>query len=106
LLRLAKRNKHTIPTLKKYQSILDTFLPLLTPGSGEDLVVLTELVKVRPGVLERLQSSQVRANTKRESILEVDETHGTLLEDLNADPTILLFDFKVQGSLFDPNRHF
>lgn len=101
MLRLAKRNKHTLPVLKKYRSVLDTFLPLLTPGNGEELVVQTELVNIGPRVLEQLQSSQVRRNTKRESVLDTDEAHGTLLEDLNADPTILLFDFKVRGSLHD-----
>jgi hypothetical protein len=95
LLRLAKRNKHTLPTLKKHQAVLDTFLPLLTPCNGEELVVHTELVKIAPGVLEVLQTEQVCSNTKRQSILNLEETHGTLLEDLTADPTMLLLDFKV-----------
>jgi hypothetical protein len=94
-LRLAKRNKHTLPILKKHRAVLDTFVPLLTPEDGEDLVVHTELVKIGPGVLEELQLAQVAPNTKRDSILDLDETHGTLLEDLSADPSILLLDFKV-----------
>jgi hypothetical protein len=98
-LRLAKRNKHTLPILKKHQAVLDTFLPLLTPDNGEELVVHTELVKIAAGVLEHLQSEQVQTNTKRGSVLDLEETHGTLLEDLTADPTILLLDFKVRNVL-------
>jgi Inositol-pentakisphosphate 2-kinase len=94
-LRLAKQNKHTLPILKKYQAVLDTFLPLLTPENGEELVVHTELVKIGPGVLEHLQSAQVCKNTKRQSVLDLEETHGTLLEDLSADPTMELLEFKV-----------
>jgi hypothetical protein len=94
-LRLAKQNKHTLPTLQRHQAILDTFLPSLTPDNGEQLVVNTELVGVARGVLEYLQSHEVCTNTKRQSTLDLDETHGTLLEDLSADPTILLLDFKV-----------
>ena len=96
-MRLAKRNKHTLPILKKQEAVLDTFLPLLTPPNGEELVVHTELVSISSGVLERLQSDQVQTNTKRDSVLDLEETHGTLLEDLGADPTILLFEFKVQN---------
>jgi len=44
--------------------------------------------------LEELQLTQVAPNTKRDSILDLDETHGTLLEDLSADSSILLLDFK------------
>lgn len=73
----------------------ETFLPLLTPENGEQLVVHTELVTVSSGVLDLLQSEQVCNNTKRGSILDLEETHGTLLEDLSADPTVLLIDFKV-----------
>jgi hypothetical protein len=80
---------------------LDTFLPFLTPDNGEELVVHTELVKIAPGVLERLQIDQVHTNTKRESVLDLEETHGTLLEDLSADPTVLLFDFKVFYSRYN-----
>jgi hypothetical protein len=98
-LRLAKRNKHTLPILKKHQAVLDTFLPLLTPDNEEELVVHTELVKIGAGVLEHLQSEQVQTNTKRGSVLDLEETHGTLLEDLTADPTILLLDFKVRSVL-------
>lgn len=94
-MRLAKRNKHTLPILKKYQAVLDTFLPLLTPENGEELVVHTELVKIGPGVLEHLQSTQVCNSTKRQSVLDLEETHGTLLEDLSADPTMVLLEFKV-----------
>jgi len=94
-LRLAKRNKHTPPTLKKHQAVLDTFLPLLTPENGEKLVLHAELVKIAPGVLERLQLEQVSAKTRRDSVLDLDETHGTILEDLSADPSMLFFEFKV-----------
>lgn len=73
----------------------DTFVPLLTPKTGEELVVHTELVKIDANVLERLQTEQVEGNTKRGSILDLEETHGTLLEDLSADPSVLLLDFKV-----------
>jgi hypothetical protein len=75
--------------------VLDTFVPLLTPDNGENLVVHTELVKIGSVVLQHLQSSQVAIHTKRQSVLDLDETHGTLLEDLSADPSILLLDFKV-----------
>src|SRR5277367_73363 len=95
LLRLAKRNKHTLPILKKYQAVQETFLPLLTPENGEQLVVHTELVTISSGVLDLLQSEQVCKNTKRGSVLDLEETHGTLLDDLSADPTVLLLDFKV-----------
>ena len=95
ILRLAKRNNHNLPTLKKHQTFLDTFSPLLTLDSGEKFVVNTQLVKIAPGVLEVLQTEQVSANTKRQSILDLEESHGILLEDLNADPTLLVFDFKV-----------
>jgi hypothetical protein len=81
--------------LKKHQAVQDTFLPLLTPDNGEELVVHTELVKIGAHVLERLQAEQVEGNTKRGSILDLEETHGTLLEDLSADPSVLLLDFKV-----------
>ena len=73
----------------------DTFLPLLTPENGEELVVHTELVEIDANVLQRLQAEQVEKNTKRGSVLDLDETHGTLLEDLSADPSVLLLDFKV-----------
>ena len=73
----------------------DTFLPLLTPENGEQLVVHTELVTISSGILDFFQSEQVCRNTKRGSILDLEETHGTLLEDLSADPTVLLIDFKV-----------
>ena len=73
----------------------ETFVPLLTPENGEELVVHTELVTISSGVLDLLQSEQVCNNTKRGSILDLEETHGTLLEDLSADPTVLLLDFKV-----------
>jgi len=96
-LRLAKCNKHTLPILKKHQAVQDTFLPLLTPDNGEQLVVHTDLVKVGRHVLEVLQSEQVQWHTKRESELDLEETHGTLLEDLSADPSILLLDFKVSN---------
>lgn len=96
-MRLAKCNKHTLPILKKHQAVQDTFLPLLTPGNGEQLVVHTDLVKIGRHVLEVLQSEQVQWNTKRESELDLEETHGTLLEDLSADPSILLLDFKVSN---------
>jgi len=95
LLRLAKRNKHTLPILKKHQAVQDTFLPLLTTENGQPLVVHTDLVKISRNVLETLQSTQVSANTKRLSELDLEETHGTLLEDLSADPSILLLEFKV-----------
>lgn len=98
-MRLAKRNKHTLPILKKHQAVLDTFLPLLTPNNGEELVVHTELVKITTNVLEYLQSEQVQKNTQRCSVLDLEETHGTLLEDLTADPSILLLDFKVRNVL-------
>jgi hypothetical protein len=94
-LRLAKRNKHTLPILKKHQAVQDTFLPLLTPDNGEELVVHTELVRIQANVLARLQAEQVEGHTKRGSVLDLDETHGTLLEDLSADPSVLLLDFKV-----------
>jgi hypothetical protein len=96
-LRLARRNKHTLPILKKHEAVHETFLPLLTPENGEELVVHTELVSISSGVLEELQLAQVQKNTKRESVLDLDETHGTLLEDLSADPSILLLDFKVRS---------
>jgi len=70
-------------------------LPLLTPENGEELVVHTELVEIDANVLQRLQAEQVEKNTKRGSVLDLDETHGTLLEDLSADPSVLLLDFKV-----------
>jgi hypothetical protein len=79
--------------------VQDTFLPLLTPKTGEELVVHTELVKIGAHVLESLQAQQVERNTKRGSVLDLEETHGTLLEDLSADPSVLLLDFKV----FPPN---
>ena len=88
-----------MPTLTKHQAVLDTFLPLLTPDNGETLVVHTELVKIGHGVLEYLQSNQVCGNTKRESVLDLEESHGTLLEDLTADPSMLLLDFKVRNSI-------
>ena len=94
-MRLAKRNKHTLPILIKYQAVLDTFLPLLTPENGEELVVHTELVKITSEVLEQLQTDQVQMNTQRGSILDLEEVHGTILEDLSADPSILLLEFKV-----------
>jgi len=75
--------------------VQDTFLPLLTPENGEELVVHTELVEIDANVLQRLQAEQVEKNTKRGSVLDLDETHGTLLEDLSADPSVLLLDFKV-----------
>ena len=95
MLRLAKRNKHTLPILKKHQAVQDTFLPLLTPDNGEELVVHTELVRIQANVLARLQAEQVEGHTKRGSVLDLDETHGTLLEDLSADSSVLLLDFKV-----------
>jgi hypothetical protein len=95
LLRLAKRNKHTLPTLKKHQAVQEHFLPLLTPQSGQPLVVHTDLVKVTRDLLETLQFEQVRGHTKRLSELDLEESHGTLLEDLSADPSILLLEFKV-----------
>jgi hypothetical protein len=95
-LRLAKRNKHTLPTLEKYQAFHDTFLPLLTPGDNEPLVVHTTLVRITSSVIHTLQSEQVVHNTKRAGILNEEDTHGTLLEDLSADPSILLLDFKVR----------
>lgn len=98
-MRLAKRNKHTLPILQKHQAVQDTFLPLLTPPNGEELVVHTELVRIIGHVLERLQTEQVEGNTKRGSVLDLDETHGTLLEDLSADPSVLLLDFKVYATL-------
>ena len=70
-------------------------MPLLTPENGEELVVHTELVEIDANVLQRLQAEQVEKNTKRGSVLDLDETHGTLLEDLSADPSVLLLDFKV-----------
>lgn len=94
LLRLAKWNQHTLPILKKHQAVQDTFLPLLTTDNDEDLVVPTELVKIGATVLGHLQTDQVETNTKRGSTLDLEETHGTLLEDLNADPSVLLLDFK------------
>jgi len=94
-LRLSKRNKHTLPILRKHQAVVDTFLPLLTPDNGDEWVVPTKLVKITSGVLEQLQTDQVQANTKRGSILDCEETHGTILEDLSADPSILLLEFKV-----------
>jgi hypothetical protein len=84
-----------LPILKKHEAVHETFLPLLTPENGEQLVVHTELVTVSSGVLDLLQVEQVCNNTKRGSILDLEETHGTLLEDLSADPTVLLIDFKV-----------
>ena len=99
MLRLAKRNKHTLPILKKHLAVQETFLPLLTPENGEQLVVHTELVTISSHVLELLQTEQVRKNTKRESHLDLEESYGTLLEDLSADPTVLLLDFKVLPSL-------
>jgi len=95
LLRLAKRNKHTLPTLEKYQAFHDTFLPLLTPTNGESLVVHTTLVKITSDVIRTLQSQQVVPNTKRAGILNTEDNYGTLLEDLSADPSCLLLDFKV-----------
>lgn len=94
-MRLAKRNKHTLPILKKHQAVHETFLPLLTPDNGEQLVVHTELVTISSEVLQLLQVEQVWNKTKRGSILDMEETYGTLLEDLSADPTFLLLDFKV-----------
>jgi hypothetical protein len=104
LLRLAKRNKHTLPTLEKYQAFNDDFLPLLTPDNGEHLVVPTRLVKIASDVIRTLQSEQVAPNTKRVSILNDDDTHGTLLEDLSADPSVLLLDFKVLTSSLDESH--
>jgi hypothetical protein len=101
LLRLAKRNKHTLPTLEKYRAFNDDFLPLLTPDNGEHLLVATTLVKITSDVIHTLQSEQVAPNTKRASILNEDDTHGTLLEDLSADPSVLLLDFKVLISPLD-----
>jgi hypothetical protein len=95
LLRLAKRNKHTLPTLEKYRALNDDFLPLLTLDNGEHLVVPTALVRITSDVIRTLQSEQVAPNTKRTSILNEDDIHGTLLEDLSADLSILLLDFKV-----------
>ena len=95
LLRLAKRNKHTLPTLEKYEAFHDTFLPLLTPANGESLVVHTTLVKITPDVIRTLQLQQVVPNTKRTGILNTEDNYGTLLEDLSADPSCLLLDFKV-----------
>ena len=96
MLRLARRNKHTLPILKKHQAVIDTFIPLLTPPNGEQLVVHTELVEIAPGVLQTLQKQVVEQHTQRGSILDVEETHGTLLEDLSCDPSILLIAFKVR----------
>lgn len=104
LLRLAKRNKHTLPTLEKYRAFNDDFLPLLTPDNGEHLVVPTTLVKIASDVIRTLQSEQVAPNTKRASILNEDDTHGTLLEDLSADPSVLLLDFKVLTSFLDESH--
>jgi hypothetical protein len=95
LLRLAKQNKHTLPILKKHQAVLDTFLPLLTPPSKQSLVVPTALVTITPGVLHVLQARQVLQHTQRNSVLDLNETHGTLLEDLSCDATILLIAVKV-----------
>jgi Inositol-pentakisphosphate 2-kinase len=106
LLRLAKRNRHTLPILKKHQAVQDVFLPLLTTDNGEQLVVHTDLVRISAPVLQTLQCEQVCTNTKRDSRLDLEETHGTLLEDLSADPSILLLDFKVcdprPNSLIEP----
>jgi hypothetical protein len=75
--------------------VQDTFLPLLTPRNGQPHLVHTDLVRITRNVLEALQSNQVSANTKRFSELDLEETRGTLLDDLSADPTILLLEFKV-----------
>src|SRR6202035_4176119 len=48
---------------------------------------------------------EVEGHTKRGSVLDLDETHGTLLEDLSADPSVLLLDFKVCLSFDDVSKN-
>jgi hypothetical protein len=47
-------------------------------------------------LLKRLQKEQVASNTKRGSVLDLEEIRGTILEDLSADPSMVLLEFKVQ----------
>jgi hypothetical protein len=71
-------------------------LPLLEPDGDEELVVQTELVRVTYELLKQLQKTQVVSNTTRGSVLDLEERHGTILEDLSADPSMVLLEFKVQ----------
>ncbi len=59
------------------------------------MVVHTELVRVTYELLKRLQKEQVTSNTTRGSVLDLEEIHGTILEDLSADPSVVLLEFKV-----------
>lgn len=55
-------------------------------------------------LLKHLQKEQVVMNTKRGSVLDLEEKNGTILEDLSADPTMVLLEFKVSISHFSSNR--
>src|SRR5271170_6005586 len=96
LLRLAKRNKHTLPILKKHEAVHETFVPLLTPENGEQLVVHTELVTISSGILDFFQSEQVCRNTKRGSILIWRKRTGRYLKIY---PLTLLFYFSISKYL-------